>query len=56
MSKKFECADRPGAVYNPGIDERLPGESDIMWEEFNDCVNALRCGKAPGIDGTPIKA
>ena len=54
MGKKFECADLPGAVYNPGINDKLPGEDEISREEFNDCVKALRCGKAPGVDDTPI--
>ena len=56
LGKKFACIDQPGAVYNPGIDEHLPGEDTISREEFDECVKALRCGKAAGWDGTPIEA
>ena len=56
MEAKFACADLPGAVFNPGIDEKQPGEDEISREEFNECVKALRCGKAPGVDDTPIEA
>ena len=55
LGKKFECSDCPGAAYNPGIDDHLPDEDVISREEFDDCVKALRCGKAAGWDGTPIE-
>ena len=56
LGKKFECADRAGAVYNPGIEVNEPGEDVISHEEFEDCIKALRCGKDAGWDGTPIEA
>ena len=56
LGKKFACSDQPGAVYNPGIDQHLPGEDTIPRKEFDECVKALRCGKAAGWDGTPIEA
>ena len=56
LGSKFECSDRPGAIYNPDINDNWPNEDDLTWEEFDECVSALRCGKAPGWDGTPIEA
>ena len=55
LGKKFACVDRPGAVYAPGIDMREPHEDEIMREEFEECVKALRAGRAPGVDETPIE-
>jgi len=56
LGNKFACSDLPGAVYNPGINDHLPGEDVIPREEFDDCVKALRHGKAAGHDETPIEA
>ena len=56
MSHKFSCVDCPGCVYAPGIDDRLPDEGVVTWEDFDECVCALRTGCAPGIDETPAKA
>ena len=55
MTDKFACADSPGVTYNPGLDQRLPEEDLIPREEFDECVQALRSGKAPGWDGAPIE-
>ena len=56
MSNKFSCVDRPGCAYAPGIDDHLPDEDVVTWEEFDECVRALRTGRAPGIDETPVEA
>ena len=55
MTDKFACADSPGVTYNPGLDQRLPEEDLTPREEFDECVQALRSGKAPGWDGAPIE-
>ena len=28
----------------------------VLWEEFEECVNAIHQGKAPGWDETPVEA
>ena len=56
LGKKFSCADRPGAVFAPGINDRQPDEDIVTWEEFEECVKALRTGRAAGSDEIPIEA
>ena len=41
LGKKFECADRPGAVFAPDIAEKWPNEDVVTWEDFDVCVQAL---------------
>ena len=55
LGKKFACNDCPGAAYNPGINDHLPGEDEVTWEEFCECCKALRTNRAPGPDGAPIE-
>ena len=55
LGQKFACADRPGAAYTPDIEERLPAEDEVTFKEFDECVKALRSGRAPGWDGVPIE-
>ena len=42
-------------MYAPGIDVREPHEDEITREEFDECVKALRVGRAPGVDKTLIE-
>ena len=56
LERKFAYADRPAAVFAPGIHEVRPDEDVVSREEFNECFDALRTGRAPGHDETPIEA
>jgi len=56
LGQKFACVDPDGTTYAPGIDEIRPGDDTITWEEFEECVEALKTGRAPGADETPIEA
>ena len=35
LGKKLSCVDRPGAVYNPDINDQWPDEDIITIEEFD---------------------
>jgi len=39
-----------------GINDELPDEDIVSWEEFEECVAALRTGRAAGSDEIPIEA
>ena len=56
LGQKFACVDPDGTTYAPGIDVIRPGDDMITWEEFEECVEALKTGRAPGADETPVEA
>ena len=56
LGRKFTCLDRPGAAFTPDTDNKLPGEDIVPWEEFDECVKALRVERAAGSDETQIEA
>ena len=55
LGHKFACAGCPGAAFAPGIAEKWPDEDIVTWEEFDECVQALRSDHAAGSDETPIE-
>ena len=55
LGRKFACADRPSAAFAPGINDIRPEEDVVSWEEFEECVNALRGDRAAGSDEIPIE-
>ena len=55
MENKFSSVDNPGAAYTPSINHYSADEDTVTREEFDSCVSALRTGRAPGVDETPIE-
>ena len=53
LGRKLSCEDLPGAAFAP----EQPVEDDentVSFEEFEESVNAIRKGKTPGLDDSPI--